>query len=523
MSSFTINDDVTLTSSASIDNVRISGNTISSTDTDGHIVLAPNGNGTVQTDNLQLDGNTISSTDTDGDLLLLPNGTGNVGIGTSSPRKRLQVNSPADSFYSNTSGQSVEIFGSASATPPEYSVVGSTATVMINSTDAYAQNVGASISLGGRSYAWGGSDEPHTVYTRISGVQQPGTDQYYGNFVVETLYQNSGGLKEALRIDGNGNVGIGTTSPSAMLDIGGNTDGSVQAILTRGNDADFQLQTINQSSSNASGAIVSKFGVRHGTNETALFNFIRGNLSNDGSIAIITNNSERMRINSAGNVGIGTTSPSSLLHVAGDFKCARFFTGDYGYWKRIYVDGTTAAGEARLYFINASNLNTYLHATGFTTFSDDRLKEEEELVINGLDICRKLRPQTYMKKNTFTSTDRSLWKKETGFIAQEVYYDIPELRHLVSTGHNNDNIPDNITTSTDPTVDPDYSSWGSNEASLHYNEFIPYTVSAIQEVDRRQVTDNERILELENENAALQSEVNTLKQQMALVMQNLGL
>ena len=52
--SFTINDDVTLTSSASIDNVRISGNTISSTDTDGHIILAPNGAGTVQTDNLQI-------------------------------------------------------------------------------------------------------------------------------------------------------------------------------------------------------------------------------------------------------------------------------------------------------------------------------------------------------------------------------------------------------------------------------------------------------------------------------------
>ena len=78
MSSFTINDDVTLTSSASIDNVRISGNTISSTDTDGHIILAPNGAGTVQTDNLQFDGNTISSTDTDGNIVLSPNGAGTV-------------------------------------------------------------------------------------------------------------------------------------------------------------------------------------------------------------------------------------------------------------------------------------------------------------------------------------------------------------------------------------------------------------------------------------------------------------
>jgi hypothetical protein len=58
--SFTINDDVTLTSSASIDNIRISGNTVSSTDTDGDIILSPNGNG-------------------------------NVGIGTSSPAEKLDV------------------------------------------------------------------------------------------------------------------------------------------------------------------------------------------------------------------------------------------------------------------------------------------------------------------------------------------------------------------------------------------------------------------------------------------------
>ncbi len=49
------------------------------------------GTGTVQTDNLQFDGNTISSTDTDGDLLLVPNGSGNVGIGTTTPTEKLDV------------------------------------------------------------------------------------------------------------------------------------------------------------------------------------------------------------------------------------------------------------------------------------------------------------------------------------------------------------------------------------------------------------------------------------------------
>ena len=68
------------TLSVSVDNIKIDGNTISSTDTNGNIVLAPNGTGEVVTDNLAISGNTISSTDTDGDIILAPNGTGTVNI-----------------------------------------------------------------------------------------------------------------------------------------------------------------------------------------------------------------------------------------------------------------------------------------------------------------------------------------------------------------------------------------------------------------------------------------------------------
>lgn len=68
------------TQSASVDNIKLDGNTISSTDTNGDITLAPNGTGVVKTDNLAFDGNTVSTTDTDGNLILAPNGTGSVNI-----------------------------------------------------------------------------------------------------------------------------------------------------------------------------------------------------------------------------------------------------------------------------------------------------------------------------------------------------------------------------------------------------------------------------------------------------------
>ena len=62
----------------SIDNLKLDGNTLSSTDVGGDINLTPNGVGKVVTDNLSFDGNTISSTNTNVDLTLACNGTGMV-------------------------------------------------------------------------------------------------------------------------------------------------------------------------------------------------------------------------------------------------------------------------------------------------------------------------------------------------------------------------------------------------------------------------------------------------------------
>lgn len=75
-------------------NLQIHDNTISTTDVDSNIVLAPNGAGIVDiqsaitslqldVDNLRLDGNTLSSTNTDGDVNVDPDGTGTVIIHSS--------------------------------------------------------------------------------------------------------------------------------------------------------------------------------------------------------------------------------------------------------------------------------------------------------------------------------------------------------------------------------------------------------------------------------------------------------
>ena len=76
-------------------------------------------------------------------------------------------------------------------------------------------------------------------------------------------------------------------------------------------------------------------------------------------------------------------------------------------------------------------------------------------------------------------------------IAQEIYYDAPELRHLVHRGkpdldEEGNSIPlPEIPASLDPQQDPDYSSWGKEAASVNYIGLIAYSVTANTELHER--------------------------------------
>ena len=80
--------------------------------------------------------------------------------------------------------------------------------------------------------------------------------------------------------------------------------------------------------------------------------------------------------------------------------------------------------------------------------------------------------------------DPKSWYKESDLISQEIYYDAPELRHLVHRGipeldEEGNTIPlPGIPTSIDPQQDPDYSSWGKESASANYIGLIAYLVKS---------------------------------------------
>jgi len=108
----------------------------------------------------------------------------------------------------------------------------------------------------------------------------------------------------------SGNVGIGTTSPHAKLDVEGTlklADGTQGAnkVLTSDNNGNASW------ASPASGAAAWSLMGNRGTNPG--MNYIGTNDLQD--FAIKTDSTERIRVTSSGNVGIGTSSPANLLDV----------------------------------------------------------------------------------------------------------------------------------------------------------------------------------------------------------------
>ena len=144
--------------------------------------------------------------------------------------------------------------------------------------------------------------------------------------------------------------------------------------------------------------------------------------------------------------------------------------------------------------------------------SDDRRKINEQYITNATETLKKLSPQIYTKLNAFVANGGTPTKTESGLIAQEIYYNAPELRHLVYT----EGTPQPYDLSgTTIQNDPDYTAlgWGDKTAYVNYIGLIPYIIKSNQEqqeiIDNKQqqIADNKKALEedIESRIAALET------------------
>jgi len=138
-----------------------------------------------------------------------------------------------------------------------------------------------------RSYVPGINDAGSVIVGKEEKWDASGDRNSYMSFGTR---KGTEGVTEKIRIDSSGNVGIGTSSPTVKLDVNSGTTNSVARFESTDSVARIILKD------NSGEAHLSASG-------------------DDMVFSTSSSGSERMRITSAGNVGIGTDSPAAKLDV----------------------------------------------------------------------------------------------------------------------------------------------------------------------------------------------------------------
>jgi len=300
---------------------------------------------------------------TDPNSIVLTN-TGNVGIGTTSPESKLHV-AGGDVLISNgqyytaesTTGGNYKLAGLTSGNvivigAIDYTSAGTifaggdnvsittggvagSSRIYINSTG----NVGIGTTsptnklqvTGGRTYLETGNE----IYTL--GISRSGANAYYlgvSNSSSPDLYFSNNAGTTRVTLTDAGNVGIGTTSPSYNLHIVGTGYASQYFASDYYRDSRLEAMLIYA-----------------GSNQIRL-----GSGVGSDFLTFYGGGNERMRIDSSGNVGIGTTAPQQLIHVLGA-------TNGYA-----MIQGASDSGQAGIYFKKEDTTGTMDRTKGLIVF-----------------------------------------------------------------------------------------------------------------------------------------------------------
>jgi hypothetical protein len=210
------------------------------------------------------------------------NQSGNVGIGTTSPDVKLEVESTA-----SASGIRIKNTNSGFAS------------LDIESNRSTGSN------LGGLRYRETGQANSQAEINYVTGTR---FDFLSGS--------GASAPTQKLSILNNGDVGIGTNSPSELLHL--SSTGPARLLIEADTDNITETDNAQIILTQDGGAVVGNLGYKTNTNSLEITN---NYAAADGILTLGTSGIERMRIDYLGNVGIGTTSPGAYkLAVYGNLR-----------------------------------------------------------------------------------------------------------------------------------------------------------------------------------------------------------
>jgi len=351
--------------------------------------------------------------------LFVEGSTGNVGIGTSS----LNVSGNDTNF---TSLSIIETVGNRSG--------------ILEIGDNQDQDTGG---IGSINFVGHYQDANHKIMAQFSAFSDGSTSGQRGSTVtIRTKANGSTTLSEAMRIDSDGHVGIGTTDPQVGLQVEA-SDGSVNGTI--------RLTATGVASA---GMAMDANGLNFGA-DTGGFVFKTSATANDPS----DTGTERMRIDSAGLVLIGHTAQST----SEDVIVLHSNAGSTGHNIQLNRDATSTKNQIAFSNPNGQvgTIQTAGSGTAYNTSSDYRLKENVTTSWDATTRLKQLKPSRFnFKADKDTTLD--------GFLAHEV----------------TDIVPQAVSGEKDA-VDKD----GNIEAQgIDHSKLVPLMVKTIQELEARIAT-----------------------------------